>query len=772
MFHPSRMTRSEQGSGAEFGPRIVAKLPVVWSLLGLLLISPAALFSAPADGPSEDSSAASAASSQNGEEAPTFVDQVTVTATKSELPIKDTPGHVDVIGRDDIENLGYTSVQDLILFTPGVYVDGDLTRLGSGGFNIRGVGGNRVQTRIDGVPSAEQFDFGPFSAQQFFLDVDTLASAEIVRSAGSALYGSDALGGVVSLVTRSPRSYLGNDNQHLGLRVGFDGRADELSESLVFARGGQDWAGSIFYTHRDGDELDNQGDNRSENFLRTAPNPIDRSSNNVLLKLERDATNSSILRLAAEYYDTEAETQVFSSQAPASPFSSAVLDFDAVDTQERLRLSARQSLVRNNVAFDTFGWNVYWQESETDQVTDEVREGFLGVSQRDGVFAFDQETFGIDLDLSKAFGAGSRQTLTYGLQARRDTFDGLRDRTEFLVGSGAPVPTSLNFPTKYFPESDVEELGLFAQGELILANGRVRLVPGVRYDRFELDPSQNDTIFLEGNPGQPDPVGITDEAVSPKLGVVVSLSSNTALFAQYAGGFRAPPMSDVNNGFTNLAGGYRTLPNADLEPETSDNFELGFRAQGSRGSFSITGFDNRYDDFIEISFLGFNPTNFLLEFQAQNVNEVEISGIEAAGDVRFGESWRLRAAYSYVEGDNVSIDEPLTSIAPSRLVTGLRYARPGSRWGAEAVATFGGSKSSGDLPEGSTQFQAPSYEVFDLAAWFSFNERFALQLSGRNLTDETYFEWPFVRGRNEGDPVIDRYSSPGRSFGAQVRTSF
>ena len=79
----------------------------------------------------------------------------------------------------------------------GVDVEGDPTRLGTSGFTIcgiggRGIGGKRVLTEIDGVPTAEHFDFGPFSIFQLDLDVDTLESVEIVRSAGSALYSSDA----------------------------------------------------------------------------------------------------------------------------------------------------------------------------------------------------------------------------------------------------------------------------------------------------------------------------------------------------------------------------------------------------------------------------------------------------------------------------------------------------------------------------------------------------------------------------------------------------
>lgn len=706
----------------------------------------------------------------------TFLDDLTVTATLSERTLEDTPGSIDVIGAAEIAELGYTGVADLVRFTPGVYVEGDLSRLGTSGFNIRGIGGNRVLTQIDGIPTAEQFDFGPFSVTQYSIDLDMLESAEIVRSAGSALYGSDALGGVVSLVTRSPRSYLGGEAQYFSLRGGYDSRAGEASESLVYARGNDTWQASIVFTHRDGAELDNQGGIATEDLTRTTPDPIDRRQDNGLLKVGRTAASSQ-LDVSLEWFDGKTETEALSGRNPGSPFGSAVRDFDAVDTQERQRLSIEQSLVFPNpvhqiLVADSLIWRAFWQRAETEQNTDEIREGILGLSDRDGLLIFEQETLGFELEARKGLGDSSRQSLTYGIALKRDTFDQLRDRSEFVIESGAPVLTSLVFPTKYFPESDVQEIGAFVQAELELWNGRLRLIPGVRYDSYDLDANQQDAIYLSGNPGTPEPAEITDNAISPKLGAVLSLSNELSFFAQYARGFRAPPMSAVNNGFTNHAGGYRTLANPNLDPETSDNLEVGLRGNFSRGSFSIIAFENRFDDFIETAFLGFNPREGLVEFQPQNINEVEISGLEIATDLHLGQSWRWRAAYSLIDGDNVTAKEPLESIAPPTLVTGLRYSRPDVRWGLQGTATVASSKSASDLPADSTQFRPPSSETFDLAAWISLTPRITLQATAWNLTDETYWQWTYVRGRDATSSTLDRYTNSGRSFGLQARFSF
>ncbi len=725
----------------------------------------------------EEASSSPAAEQQGGAvpvvtaATPTYLERITVAATRSERALKDAPGQVDVIMGAEVAELGLTSVADLVRMLPGIYVEGDLTRLGTSGLNIRGIGGNRVLTQIDGIPTAEQFDFGPLSITQFALDPEALASVEIVRSAGSALYGSDALGGVVSLVTRSPQSYLGDRPHDLSLRVGYDSRAEEASATATAALGNNRWRGSLLIGHRDGASWDNQGELASRDFTRTLPNPSARRQDNVLFKLGHDLRESAQLETAIEWFDGRATTEVLSSRTPASPFSAAVLDFDAVDRQERRRLSVESSHARPTRWFDTVLWRAYGQDAETAQVTREMRQGAGGPSVRDGLLTFEQQTLGSEVTARKALDAQARQMLTYGLSVRQDRFDQLRDRSEFFLGSGQPVPTPLIFPTKYFPQSEVVELGLFVQGEHQLGN-RLRLVPGLRFDRYRLAADSHDAVYLQGNPGTLAPVDLTDAALSPKLGLVFSLSPEVSLFAQAARGFRAPPMSAVNNGFTNQTAGYRTLPNPDLRPETSDNLELGLRGVFSRGSFSVVAFDNRYRDFIDTLTLGFNPQVGLVDFQPQNIARVRITGLELGGEAQLGRAFRVRGAYSWTTGDDQVSKQPLLSIAPPMLVLALRCQPAGARWGLQATGTAVAAKDQDDLPTGSTQFRTPAYEVFDLAAWFELNRHFSLQASVWNLGDATYWQWSYVRGQTADASTLDRYTSPGRNVGLGLRTHF
>src|SRR5690606_27252800 len=113
-------------------------------------------------------------------------------------------------------------IKDLFRDEPGLGVGSSAGRFGIGDIRIRGLGGNRVRIQVDGIPVSDAFEIGAFSnANRNFVDLDTLKRVEVVRGPTSALYGSDALGGTVSFVTKDPSDYLGEGrNAYFGFRLG------------------------------------------------------------------------------------------------------------------------------------------------------------------------------------------------------------------------------------------------------------------------------------------------------------------------------------------------------------------------------------------------------------------------------------------------------------------------------------------------------------------------------------------------------------------------
>ena len=707
----------------------------------------------------------------------TFLDSVTVTATLRPAPVRETPGVVSVIDEETIQERLVQNPADLVKYEPGVYVESNVTRLGLNGFNIRGIGGNRVMTRIDGVETSEQFDFGPFNVHQVSFDVDALKSVEIVRSANSALYGSDALGGVVSLFTKDPADYLRGRRFHAGAKTTWDGRASGLSGNAAVAGGSDRLQGSLFASGSRGREIRNQGTVRTSDATRTAPNPQHVAATQALAKIVFTAAPGNALRAAAELYDTRVDTAVLSQQGLVEFGPAIRIDtrqVDALDTQDRLRLSLDQTLAAR-AGLDLLAWRIYRQRSDTAQVVDDRRStrgfGSPVEAARHGTVDFDQAGAGGSVQGQRRLGDPDRGLLlTFGASFRTDHFDILRDAVETDVATGAEIPPRQTYPTKYFPESDVIEAGSYVQGEIQL--GRLTLVPGVRYDRFTLDADQDDPIFRASL--NPEPADFSAHAVSPKVGAAARLTDVVTVHARYAAGFRAPPYSTINTGFTSFSGGYTTLPNAALRAETSDNLEVGVRTAFARASLDVTAFVNRYDDFIELASIGIDPATRLLEFQSRNVEQAEIAGIEVRGEAYLTGTLMLRGAFARIDGVSLSTgaagspfgEAPLGSIAPSEGQVGIRYVRPDGRWGGELSARL--VEGYGPADAGDNQFAPGAYQVVDLVGFASLAGALTLRLGLLNLTDAKYFEWWNVRGRLPGDPAIDRYSSPGTSAVASL----
>ena len=166
------------------------------------------------------------------------------------------------------------------------------------------------------IPVSDAFLIDSFSdANRNFVDIDTLKRVEVVRGPTSSLYGSDALGGVVSFITKDPSDYLeeGRD-AYFGLRLGHEGAWDGLSAGATAAFGGERWSGMAVVNHHQGQEPENQGTVGGEGSARTRPNPQDRDGRSLLSKLVFAPSAGQRFRLTVEGSEDSADTDILTSQ--------------------------------------------------------------------------------------------------------------------------------------------------------------------------------------------------------------------------------------------------------------------------------------------------------------------------------------------------------------------------------------------------------------------------------------------------------------------------
>lgn len=716
------------------------------------------------------------------------LERIQVTATRSERAIADVPNTVDVIERERMDDLLVRDLKDLFRYEPGITVGSSFGRFGLGDIRIRGLGGNRVRIQTDGIPVSDAFLIGSFSnANRNFVDLDTLKRVEVVRGPTSSLYGSDALGGVVSFITKEPSDYLeeGKD-AYFGFKLGYDSSWEGLFGGAIAAFGGERWSGLVAVSHRQGKETENQGEIGGTGSTRTRPNPQDRDGRSLLSKLVYATSADQRFRLTVEGNEDSTDTDLLTSrgfQALTGANNTLVL---GRDHQTRARVSFAHELDAVNAGFaDSLDWQIYRQDSETTQYTLEERTLPPPTlrDRREREFNFDQRLYGLQANFRKGFATGEvRHDLAYGLDLSWSETRQKRDGLRTFLTTGVTTPSMLPdvFPVRDFPISKTTTAALYLQDEISFAEGTFRLIPALRVDHYKLKP-EVDNIFAGDNPGVV-VSEISETNVSPKLGAVWQFADKWSLFGGYARGFRSPPYNDVNIGFTNLLFGYTAIANPDLKPETSDGLEAGLRFAGDTVYASMSGYYNRYDDFIEsLRFIGFNDEG-LMVYQSQNIAEAKIYGVELKAGLDIGalsekwEGWSLRGAAAWSRGEDETADVPLESVDPLTATLGLAYDN--DRWGAELAGRFAGRRDR--LPPAPQQpgqpeveyYESAGYGVLDLYAHWTFAPGAKFNIGLFNLADRKYIDAGDMPLVARSSTTLDRYSSPGRNLSVSLSVNW
>ncbi|GAB4480872.1 MAG: TonB-dependent hemoglobin/transferrin/lactoferrin family receptor [Burkholderiaceae bacterium] len=680
------------------------------------------------------------------------------------------------ITRRDIEREVVTNLRELLRYEPGVAIDDAPARFGLGAIGIRGMTGNRVLMTLDGVRLPDAYRVGSFSnATRNQLDVGLLQKVETLRGPSSALYGSDALGGVVAFSTVDPEDVLGaSRTAQATVDLGYASASERWQRGLLVAARGESLAGLVGIQRATAHETDNFGTNETIGTARTAPNPQRAAAESLLAKLVWPRAGGGRWRLTLDRYIAGVDTDVLS----LNPQSSRTTRLEGDDLAQRERASVDADLP-GVLGLARQRWLVYSQRALTRNDTVDLRTNTTSTCLsavgtvnclREVRFRFEQKEQGASW-LGELDGGLTGRWL-FGLEAARLAADEMRDgrQTNLNTGVTTNVVGTETFPTRDFPLSTTDRIGAFAQDELALAAHRLTLVPALRFDRFRMR-AHADAAFLSGSAGRA-PVDSTDQALSPRLGLLYRAAPSTTFSAQWASGFRAPPASDINIGLSSLPSGYAVIPNPDLKAERSHGLELGVRGRYPRFEVTATAFDTRYRDLILSRAALPCPADPRCvpaatgTFQSQNVARARIRGVEASALWRVRGPWSVQAAASYAHGDDTDRNVPLNTIEPTRLVAGAFY--DGNGFSAALHATHARAKARIDTRAGAL-FAPPAYTVVDLTASWQVHPHARVSAGLFNLFDRKYWLWSDVRDAPNPGATIDRYTQPGRNASVLLR---
>lgn len=375
--------------------------------------------------------------------------QVTVTGTRTERTLADSPATITVIDRERLRQELIQNIQDLVRYEPGVSVRRNV-RYGLQDFNIRGLDANRVLIQVDGIRQPERFSFGPFNIGRDTFELETLKTVEIIRGPASTLYGSDALGGVVTYTTLDPADLLGERDSHVGLSSQYDSKNQGFVNTLSLAGRQGNLEALLIYTRRDAREPDIKAD----------PSFKDRQTvdgDNVLAKLVYRFSPLESLTLTGEYFNSRTTTTF--SRRNLDPGIS--LFRETIDT-ERSRLSLEYRYANpENPAFELATAQIYYQPARTREPSVEERtitvQGRPVPVRRDTFNELVSNILGASLQAQSRFQTGDlSHRLVYGMEISTTRNERPRNRFQTNLQTGA---VTQNIPPDTFPHQRFSRLG-------------------------------------------------------------------------------------------------------------------------------------------------------------------------------------------------------------------------------------------------------------------------------------------------------------------------
>ncbi|WP_418591932.1 TonB-dependent hemoglobin/transferrin/lactoferrin family receptor [Ponticoccus sp. (in: a-proteobacteria)] len=648
------------------------------------------------------------------------------TVFRDSRPMTEAPVAATALDAKDLARVQATDFESLIGDIPGVNIFGGPRGM-SQTPSIRGFDDDQIVLRLDGG----RLNFGQAHRGRFFIDPELVQRVEVIRGGGSTLYGSGALGGVISIETRDAGDLL-KEGQTVGGRtaLSYSSNGETIGRSLA-AYG--DWgavdAMLFLADRRMGDDL-TDGDG----------NAIGRSAvdlQNGLVKLGFEPNADQRFELSYSKYTDDGLLPPNAASA-----SDPLTDVNREADHDALRLSWDFN-PGNSELLDL---SVLLYSNRLEITEEQVSGRRLDTTK--------YTTTGVEVVNRSQVELGVPVELVYGFEAFRDEQEGDRD--------GALRST--------YPNASAETLGVFAEATLGLSD-RMDLILGLRHDRYHRDPDDSALDTVDRS------------FTSPRIGFSYRPTENWQIFGNVSRSFRAPSLSEIYNDGVHFAfttpfgpgttGSFvnRFVPNPDLKPETSTQVELGTRyagtdvfRSGDRLGFSANIYNASVKDYVDQvvgDFSSVSPvfvppgTLLFTDYTTTTNTDARLWGLEAELDYD-AQDWFVKAGLTVNRGERDGGGN-LGSIPQDRL-TATVGLRPWADWEMGVKGTFAAEQTR--LPEGATGGDA--WQTADLfATWQPGRgalEGATVRLGVDNLFDTEYTIYP------------NALPQPGRTF--KISTSF
>ena len=771
---------------------------------------------------------------------------------------------VKVIGGRKVQKLGEEKIRrqaldkqmvsdesDLVRYDPGIsVVEGG--RSGSNGFTIRGVDKDRVAINVDGLAQAESRSseafqelfgaYGNFNANRNTSEPENFSEVTLTKGADSLKSGSGALGGAINYKTKSASDYVSEEKPyHLGIKGGYIGRNSQKFSSITAAG---TWLGLdalMVYTRRFGKETKNNSDAAdtkitdsdkqswspnagstnygSRGVARSKPDPQDWVNKSTLFKLGYNFNDKNRIGWIYEDSRTDRTTTELSNMWAANWKGEALGDTRSrqdISYRKRIGFEYKNQLDKGpwdslNLRYDrqTIDMSTWTWDLPTDYasngVNSDVYHMFRNIRQKTIQYGADAEK---QIDFSKSVWA-----MQYGLGGSKND-NGNRDHSYWVRLYDPKYQTSNNQELTMLVESSSKNRFAYWNNTFQFGDSsQYRLNAGLRYDNSSSKAKDNPN-YTPAIRGQIPYLGSERKhsGFSYGLGLDWKFTPHLNLLAKYSTGFRAPTSDETWLLFPHPDFYLKANPN--LKAETAKNFELGLAGSGKAGNFKLSGFQTRYRNFIELTYMGVSSDNpnspnyapisdgtALVSspvWQNQNRSSAWVKGLEFNGtwnldSIGLPQGTHAGVNVSYIKGKAKQTNEqetPINALSPWSAVYNLGYDAPSKRWGINAYLTHTAAKKPSDTVHSSDDLNNPwpfakhskAYTLFDLTGYVNLGKYFTLRAGAYNIGNKKYYTWESLRSIREFGTVnrvdnkthagIERFTSPGRSYNFTLEAKF
>lgn len=584
------------------------------------------------------------------EELPVYsFDEVVVTATRTENDVKKVPASTQVITQEDIKRGGATSVRNALSMYANIF---QKSKVRGGGHDIiiRGmetkhslvmVNGRRISNEADanGLGNAMSLDR---------ININDVEKIEIVRGPSSALYGSEAMGGVLNIITKPSKEQT--------LLTGLEHTSEDTSH----------------WWHADTGRIGNFSMTFDARFNKINRNMLDTATESdpygtaqtYNASLNYYVNDHSYVNAYMDYYSQHLKTDMgtpamkpitlTTSSGKMSLSGQAMLEGTGSKAfkQKNYGISWNGKTDKNDWQIQAYMSKFNWSDTSNTKVL-----GSIPPAGMEGMFNYllqKKNTYDFNHDEHNMWAIEGRDSLrvndhhrvTFGAEYVKDKVAGTGLGSN---GDGVHNITE-NGKTKSSSEKTLSSYAAYLQDEI--EYGKWFIVPAIRYDHHSAYGSHT----------------------SPKIGVTYNATDHFRIKANYGDGFKAPSVSQLFYDLDRMMGSsyVHLTGNPNLKPEKSKSWDLGVEAEFGKGYGSLTYFDNDVDNLIASIPKGKDSNGHNL-YRYENVNKARIKGLENTLGYRFNDTLEFKVTSTLLDAKDTSAGKDLTQRARLSQIYQLIY---------------------------------------------------------------------------------------------------